>query len=762
MDTGDHSPEIRNSQGRSPDLVYAFLPVSHGATSSIRLLSLYSPPGDSLSLERDGEPGEPPLFATLGVVSLAQHPRYTALSYVWGGGSDSRYKLHVNGAQMDLTRNCYLALSSLVKKHGRIVVWVDYVCINQRDESEKAGQIALMGEIYTWAASTFIWLGEGSSRGIHADHGMSRLDDALFVNTFSAQIYRTPRELWIDMLLFYPIKMAFVRPWNVLRCNMSGKSFDIRDIEHMLDCVWLERLWTFQELMLSSNPIIVFGDDFIPWSSFVASIVRHPEGPIPDIARSRWVTLIQTWMSIDRPLYWRGHRMRCTGLFNLFFGWIWSGTAASTSFRDHWLGSEAAKTTIALCFCGLVLSAVLFTIVGLDPATFDRNLFDLNTAYAGFALCMSILYIWTALFASIPVITPKDIYGVLPETAVSAATLRTVRYSQGGSSQDRYFAVQGVLQTLGLNVTPVPAGASLPAVYRTFFSDLLMWNSLNVLLDAGLPSFESHPSWVPRFDLSSSKKWIDMAYLENAKCQVYPNPPACNCPSFDPRYAGQRRSCPECQRYYKGIIYRNCLIICGAYVDTIAVQCAELEDTGVADDWNCDISKELWNLKLILTFFRNVSINFVAQSKFKDLSLRIMQMVYACPDDKISADRRRSFEAWFYLLKQYFGLVKDEETLQACLQELQVNESSWQTHQDICASFINQRSCFLTKHMRVGCASLFAQPGDVIIVVPTVAMPLVVRPVSPGYWQLIGPAFISGMMSGEPRTCEKPETMVLV
>ena len=531
----------------------------------------------------------------------------------------------------------------------------------------------------------------------------------------------------------------------------------------MLDCAWLERLWTFQELMLSTNPVMVYGDQFIPWSSFVASVVRSTPSVEHDIVHSQWITLIQTWMSVARPVYWRGRRMRCTGLVDLFFGWIRPRLDASTSFRDHWLGSAAASTTIALCLCGVVMSSIFMVFLGTSAS----DAIEFDNGFGTAALIFVVLFVWVALFASIPVITSQDIYGVLPETAVSAATLRTVRYGEGRSPHDRDFAVQGVLQTLGLRVTPVPNYASLARVYRTFFADLLTWRSLNALLDAGLPTSKGSPSWTPRFDLAATKKWIDLAFLENYKCQVYPDPPTCKCPNFDVRYVGVRgrRSCEKCRRYYKGVIHKNFLFVCGAYLDMVAFVCNEFIPHAEGGSSSRKTQQEFVNLKTMLKILATVQRNFQANNAGEmrfDLRLRLMQMLYARPSSKISQADVSRYRAWFSVMATHWSEWKDEAVVRRCYEKLQRSDELLHTHETFCSSFIQQRICFLTQNMRVGCASTFVKPNDVIVVVPTVSMPLVLRPALGGCWQLIGPSFISVLMDGESCTCDKPQTLVLV
>lgn len=47
----------------------------------------------------------------------------------------------------------------------------------------------------------------------------------------------------------------------------------LKDLSHCLDQEYLSRLWTYQELMLSRNPVIVCGDLTLAWWRFAISIL---------------------------------------------------------------------------------------------------------------------------------------------------------------------------------------------------------------------------------------------------------------------------------------------------------------------------------------------------------------------------------------------------------------------------------------------------------------------------------------------------------
>lgn len=90
-------------------------------------------------------------------------PSYTALSYVWGppttmsGSGDDT--LVVNGEATPARTNLLSALRAFRKRKDTTYLWVDAVCINQDDLEEKMTQIQLMGDIYSLAERTVIWLG---------------------------------------------------------------------------------------------------------------------------------------------------------------------------------------------------------------------------------------------------------------------------------------------------------------------------------------------------------------------------------------------------------------------------------------------------------------------------------------------------------------------------------------------------------------------------------------------------------------------------
>lgn len=108
-------------------------------------------------------------------------PSYTALSYVWGppsttsGSGDDT--LVVDGETIPARKNLLSALRAFRKRKDTAYVWVDAVCINQDDLEEKMTQIKLMGDIYSLAERTVIWLGPAGNGSDVAMDLVQNLED---------------------------------------------------------------------------------------------------------------------------------------------------------------------------------------------------------------------------------------------------------------------------------------------------------------------------------------------------------------------------------------------------------------------------------------------------------------------------------------------------------------------------------------------------------------------------------------------------------
>lgn len=93
---------------------------------------------------------------------LADAPPYQTVSYVWGD-SKSRWPLQLsNGSIVYVNDSIHRALPYLVAQCTSGYLWIDQICIDQRNLEERNDQVAIMGEIYARAQDCLVWLGEGT------------------------------------------------------------------------------------------------------------------------------------------------------------------------------------------------------------------------------------------------------------------------------------------------------------------------------------------------------------------------------------------------------------------------------------------------------------------------------------------------------------------------------------------------------------------------------------------------------------------------
>jgi hypothetical protein len=100
-----------------------------------------------------------PLVGHLIIQPIDGEP-YEAVSYVWGGGP-TKY-MTVDGAAIRIKSSLKSALQTFRRSRGAgrtRRLWVDSVCINQDDISERTSQVVMMDLIFAGASRVLCWLG---------------------------------------------------------------------------------------------------------------------------------------------------------------------------------------------------------------------------------------------------------------------------------------------------------------------------------------------------------------------------------------------------------------------------------------------------------------------------------------------------------------------------------------------------------------------------------------------------------------------------
>lgn len=116
------------------------------------------------------------IVCTLTTISLSDLPRCEALSYVWGDGA-RREGIECSGKRLDITQNLHEAFVHVRSKDQQRSLWVDSICINQKDSLERSKQVLRIRQIYAGARRVLVWLGPRSADDNDAFNIMQWLHD---------------------------------------------------------------------------------------------------------------------------------------------------------------------------------------------------------------------------------------------------------------------------------------------------------------------------------------------------------------------------------------------------------------------------------------------------------------------------------------------------------------------------------------------------------------------------------------------------------
>ena len=185
--------------------------------------------------------------ATLETVRLEDAPPYFALSYVWGS-TERVTSLYCNGQVLPITRNLAVALNALFYRFEKAYVWVDAICINQENISERNQQVLLMAEIFRKAELVLAHLKEpAQSETESADWPAISLMNYLNRIWFFDSDYSLKQDSeWERLKIPRPDEKLI---WNTLILFWINP--------------WFTRAWILQEAVMGKNVVLFFGDAMI-------------------------------------------------------------------------------------------------------------------------------------------------------------------------------------------------------------------------------------------------------------------------------------------------------------------------------------------------------------------------------------------------------------------------------------------------------------------------------------------------------------------
>lgn len=187
----------------------------------------------------------------LDTYDLDHCPSFVALSYTWGDVHSSR-EIILNEEVFSVRQNLHSALSVLGdwdrrdRGHWRNSYWIDAICINQQDDSERSHQVNMMGTIYSEASSVLVWLGPGD---VDSDRALEK----------AAAYCALPRKSRREM--------------NLTQINLTQF---IRQSGIATSAYW-ERMWVIQEFTLAQDIVLLQGHSKLRFEGLEPNLPVMPD-----------------------------------------------------------------------------------------------------------------------------------------------------------------------------------------------------------------------------------------------------------------------------------------------------------------------------------------------------------------------------------------------------------------------------------------------------------------------------------------------------
>jgi hypothetical protein len=246
---------------------------------------------------------------------------YTAISYTWGDSTARKSFPCADGRSIAITESVACLLEYLALESDDFTIWLDAICINQSDISEKEHQVRLMRDIYASATQVLVWLGGPSGDSSSAFLQIKRL----------AKYYKD-------------------HPNTDFKSSQDGIQFlenlppDWKPLEALLRRPWFQRIWVLQEVALGKSCIVACGRDRVDWDLFAHSIrcvvdlnlfrLIQTSGIAPGVtATATMAHLRELWINgkprpIEHLLVW-AHYFVATDDRDKVFGLLGAATDAS-------------------------------------------------------------------------------------------------------------------------------------------------------------------------------------------------------------------------------------------------------------------------------------------------------------------------------------------------------------------------------------------------------------------------------------------------
>lgn len=204
---------------------------------------------------------------------------YVAISYTWGSTALT-HTILCDGMNMSVTANCYAALLALRRTQIAEPVWIDAICIDQRNLYERNAQVSRMGSIFQSASSTIVYPGYLFNDLVETDQLEASAIEEEIIKDFTSQPQGQLKQAMEGSLRVRPSDEEKHRSY-------ANKLWQLASIyrEPLFQSRWVQRTWIIQEVMFARNLYVILGWGLrVPLEPIVATL---PPSGLPYVFRMR-------------------------------------------------------------------------------------------------------------------------------------------------------------------------------------------------------------------------------------------------------------------------------------------------------------------------------------------------------------------------------------------------------------------------------------------------------------------------------------------
>jgi hypothetical protein len=179
-------------------------------------------------------------------------PLFAAASYVCGDQTHVE-RILCGRQKIGIPQNVYDVLCHLRVKSRPRLVWIDYLCINQRDSHEKSHQVRMLHKIYA-QAHVVSWLGDGSGLDLNL---------VIFYLSMCAQ-------LWIEAVrtdksekAYFELRresVAHLESYIDSQATVEPHHRAMQELVSIANAEYFRRVWIVQEFILGKTNACQIGD----------------------------------------------------------------------------------------------------------------------------------------------------------------------------------------------------------------------------------------------------------------------------------------------------------------------------------------------------------------------------------------------------------------------------------------------------------------------------------------------------------------------